>query len=69
MDNKFDGVAFVEKLKELSGEEKQVTLAEKLAGFEDNCVQKASSWEKKLSGWKGFPKTYSFLHNGLRFRK
>ena len=51
MDNKFDGVAFVEKLKELSGEEKQVTLAEKLAGFEDNCVQKASSWEKKLSGW------------------
>ena len=51
MDNKFDGVAFVEKLKELSGEEKQIVLSEKLAGAEDNCVQSASTWAKKLSQW------------------
>lgn len=51
MGNKFNGIAFVEKLKELSGEEKQVILAEKLAGTEDNCVHSASTWKKKISQW------------------
>ena len=51
MGNKFNGIAFVEKLKELSGEEKQVILAEKLAGIENNCVYSASTWAKKISQW------------------
>lgn len=52
MSKKFDGVAFVEKLKELSGESKQSRIAAQLAGINDHNVNSAETWEKKLSTWK-----------------